>query len=147
MAPLSAPFRRGLTGLLAAAGLVAGAPPELLVLGARIPGQAGLRGVAVREGRILELGPDARMRRLAGRGTRVLEAQGATLLPGFQDAHVHLQSGGLGLKGLALGSATRAGEILEALRRWDREHPGAGWIQGRGWSAAAISFSESAWSR
>jgi predicted amidohydrolase YtcJ len=134
MAPLSAPFRRGLTGLLAAAGLVAGAPPELLVLGARIPGQAGLRGVAVREGRILELGPDARMRRLAGRGTRVLEAQGATLLPGFQDAHVHLQSGGLGLKGLALGSATRAGEILEALRRWDREHPGEGWIQGRGWT-------------
>jgi len=45
--------------------------------------------VAVREGRIMALGSDADMRKLAGPATRVVDLQGRTVIPGLIDSHMH----------------------------------------------------------
>ena len=51
--------------------------------------------VAVRNGRIVAVGTTAEIREWIGRTTEVVALDGGTLLPGFQDAHVHPISGGL----------------------------------------------------
>ncbi|AMY08621.1 N-substituted formamide deformylase precursor [Luteitalea pratensis] len=45
--------------------------------------------VAVRNGRIVDVGTDAHVRRLAGQATRVIDARGRTVIPGLIDSHVH----------------------------------------------------------
>lgn len=46
--------------------------------------------VALKGDRIQAVGSDREIRALAGRGTRVVELRGRTVLPGLVDAHVHL---------------------------------------------------------
>ena len=45
--------------------------------------------MAVREGRILALGPDQEVFRAHGAGTRVVDLDGMTVIPGLIDSHVH----------------------------------------------------------
>jgi hypothetical protein len=48
---------------------------------------------------------------------RVVELPGATILPGFVDAHVHLTGTGLHHQAPAVGAARSRAELLEAVRR------------------------------
>lgn len=50
--------------------------------------------VAIRDGRIVAVGTNEQVRRLAGNGTRQVDLSGRTMLPGFYDNHVHLGIGG-----------------------------------------------------
>ena len=50
--------------------------------------------IAMVAGRILRLGTSADIRAMAGPQTQVIDAGGRLVLPGFQDAHVHLMDGG-----------------------------------------------------
>jgi len=72
---------------------------DLIVLNADIHTMDGrhpkARAMAVADGRILALGDDADMRARAAPGARVIDAGGRLVLPGFQDAHIHLQMGGM----------------------------------------------------
>ena len=72
---------------------------DLAFLGASVepivPRTASARAVAVRDGRITAVGTAQQVRDQIGSGTRVVELDGQTLLPGFQDAHVHPIDGGL----------------------------------------------------
>src|SRR5262252_6776211 len=45
--------------------------------------------IAVRNGRILELGDDESVFKLSGPKTRIIDANGQTVLPGLYDSHVH----------------------------------------------------------
>jgi len=45
--------------------------------------------LAVRDGRIVAVGTDAEVRRLAGPATRVIDLQGRTVIPGLIDSHMH----------------------------------------------------------
>jgi predicted amidohydrolase YtcJ len=47
------------------------------------------QGLAVTNGRITALGSTAEIRRLAGKGTRVIDLQGRTVIPGLIDSHMH----------------------------------------------------------
>jgi predicted amidohydrolase YtcJ len=75
--------------------------PDLILINADIRtmdmSRPRARAMAVAGGRIAALGDDATIRALADRRTRVVDAGGRLVLPGFQDAHVNLQSGGLDL--------------------------------------------------
>src|SRR5829696_7443587 len=48
------------------------------------------QAIAVRAGRIVLVGSDSAVLRLKGPSTRVIDARGATVLPGLADSHVHL---------------------------------------------------------
>jgi len=58
------------------------------------------RALAWRDGRIVAVGAEEEVRAAAGAGAEVLDAAGATVLPGFVDAHHHVAVsvlyGGLG---------------------------------------------------
>jgi hypothetical protein len=59
-----------------------------------VAGAADAQAVAVRDGRIVAVGTDAAVRPLVGSGTRVVDAHGGMVVPGFIDTHVHFIDGG-----------------------------------------------------
>lgn len=68
-----------------------------------------------------------------GPNTRVIEAA-TTVLPGFQDAHVHTPFAGLNLNRVWLNDAETVDEYLDLIAA----APGDGWITGGGWSMTAF---------
>lgn len=90
--------------------------------------------VAVRNGRIAWVGPASEVEEHVGSGTRVLELEGRTVLPGFQDAHCHPAESGVELAQCTLNDAHSREACLETIARYASEHPELEWIVGSGWS-------------
>jgi predicted amidohydrolase YtcJ len=90
--------------------------------------------VAVRDGRISWVGPADEAEAQAGPQTQVLDLEGRTVLPGFQDAHLHPAEGGLSALQCDLHGTDSREACLEAIARYSAEHPELDWIVGTGWS-------------
>lgn len=84
-------------------------------------------------GRIVALGSDAQTSALAGQRAEVIGAGGRLVLPGFQDAHIHLLNGGVDLVGTAqLHECVSVADLRSVIARhaaqWQRPMVwGAGW--------------------
>ncbi|QSR26929.1 hypothetical protein CFH99_14960 [Nocardioides aromaticivorans] len=89
--------------------------------------------VAVRDGRIVAVGTAAEATAAAGAGATVVDLAGGTLLPGFQDAHVHPLEGGMSLERCDLTAVHALPDYLAAVRAWADAHPTAAWVVGGGW--------------
>jgi hypothetical protein len=90
--------------------------------------------LAVRDGRIAWVGPAAEAGAHVGGDTRVLELEGRTVLPGFQDAHCHPAESGVGLLRCTLNDAHSREACLEAIARYSAANPELEWVVGEGWS-------------
>jgi predicted amidohydrolase YtcJ len=90
--------------------------------------------LAVLHGRIVALGRSRDIKALAGRATRRHDLHGATVIPGFNDAHCHVLSYGFSLLHVNLGSAARIADIVHAVARRAARTPGGHWILGRGYN-------------
>jgi predicted amidohydrolase YtcJ len=102
-------------------------PADLIIVNARLRpifAPAGTTALAVSEGRILALGPDAEIRRHAGPDTRIVDAGGRELLPGFIESHLHLFMGGATLAMLNLGPTFGLEATRAALLEFAAQHPG-----------------------
>jgi hypothetical protein len=89
--------------------------------------------VAVRGNRVAAVGTSAEVRRMAGPRTRVIDAGGALVLPGFNDAHVHFLSGGFQLSSVDLRDAATPREFAERIRRFAERLPKGRWVTGGDW--------------
>src|ERR1043166_3764823 len=112
-------------------------PPHLVLVNATIrtmdTNRSRAEAVAVLGKRIVAVGLNDEIRRLAGPGTRVIDAGRKLLLPGFNDAHVHFLSGGFQLSGIDLRSAKSPDEFSARLRNFAAKVPRARWITGGDW--------------
>jgi predicted amidohydrolase YtcJ len=125
------------------AGLLVGAqrdidgPVDLVILNGRVfTGTAGedqAEAVAVQGNKILRVGSNREIQRLARAQTLVLDAHGGSVLPGFNDGHVHALRGGLGLGQVDLVGAQTVEQISTAIRSWARTNRERPWVTGRGW--------------
>lgn len=117
-------------------------PADLVIINAKVytvnPPQPWAEAVAVKGEQIVFVGPTKQARRYAGPATRLIDARGQLLLPGFQDSHVHFVSGSLNLNRVDLAGTRSVEEIQERIRRFVAEHPDLEWIQGRGWMYPAF---------
>lgn len=130
------------TGTLVA-GLIVGAqrdgadgPVDLIITNGRVytaKDGAFAEAVAVRGNKILRVGSNREIKRLRRPQTVTVDAHGATVLPGFNDSHIHLLSGGLSLAHLDLLGATTLDQIQTAIGDYAAAHPEREWIRGRGW--------------
>jgi predicted amidohydrolase YtcJ len=116
---------------------------DLVFVGATVesiaPRAVPADAVAVRDGRIVAVGATADVRELIGPRTDVVELQGETLLPGFQDAHVHPIGGGLLADRCDLHDLPESADAyLEAIGRYAAAHPDRSWILGSGWALSAF---------
>ena len=114
--------------------------PEKIILNAAIPTVSGQpTAIAVGWGRILAIGSDAEMRALAGPDTDVMNADGATLLPGLIDAHNHLLMTGQILQQVQLYDCRSITDIQRRVAEAVAlANPGA-WIVGRGWDESLLA--------
>ena len=94
--------------------------------------------VAVAGGRIVYVGSEQGAEEWIGPKTDVIDLAGGILLPGFQDSHTHLVSGGLGLDTCQLDNFATQEEILAEIRRYAEAHPDRPWILGGGWQLPAF---------
>jgi len=120
-----------------------GRDADLVIVGATLEPTddrtARADALAVREGRIVALGSSAEVRGLAGPTTRVVELRGESLLPGFQDAHIHPIHGGLLRDACDLHDLTDASAYLAAIAGYAAAHPDRAWITGSGWAMPAFA--------
>ncbi|MEZ5288686.1 MAG: amidohydrolase [Vicinamibacterales bacterium] len=135
--------------LAASAGLAAGcgseppapsapaAPDLILRNGAVYTVDAARRwasAVAVRDGRIVAVGTDPEVTRLAGPDTRTLDLAGRFVMPAFHDAHVHPLSAGVELGQCNLNDIDAPADVLAAVKACADRMPGDGWLIGGGWA-------------
>lgn len=91
------------------------------------------QAVAVLGDRIVAVGSDADVDAWRGSSTRVIDAGGKLLLPGFNDAHVHFVSGGRQLDAIQLNDATSAQEFARRIGERAKVTPKGEWILGGNW--------------
>jgi hypothetical protein len=89
--------------------------------------------LAVVGGRILAVGARDEILKLKGPETKVVDLGGRFVMPGFNDAHMHLASAGLEKMNVNLVGAKTLDEFRERLKaRVDTAAPGE-WVVGEGW--------------
>jgi predicted amidohydrolase YtcJ len=123
------------------AGLIVGAqrddasgPVDLIIVNGKVypGGDADLQeAVAVRGNQILRVGSNRDVKRLRRAQTVVLDAHGASVLPGLNDTHVQLMAGALALDQLNLAPARTPDDIETELRHYAEDKPTAPWLLGR----------------
>ena len=115
-------------------------PADIIVIHGRVytedPKQPRAQAVAIHGAKIVAVADDAAIEKMRGMGTKVIDAGGKLVLPGFTDCHIHFLDGSLSLGRVNLAGAKDAIDIQKRLREYASEHPGNDWILGRGWDYA-----------
>jgi predicted amidohydrolase YtcJ len=96
-------------------------------------GQREAEALAVSNGRVVAVGTNEEIKRLAGPTTHVVDLGGRRLLPGFYDSHVHMLGSGLRLAEVALKDAKDVAEFGKRLKEFDAKLPRDRWLLGGEW--------------
>lgn len=107
---------------------------DLILINGRVltmdPAQPRAEAFAVKDGRFLAIGSTADVRNVASSRTRVIDASGMCVVPGFIDAHCH-PSGVNELFGVVVTSLNTKAELIEALsKKASATQPGF-WVEGQ----------------
>jgi predicted amidohydrolase YtcJ len=70
--------------------------------------------------------------------TKVIDAGGRLVLPGFTDCHTHFLDGSLSLQRVHLDDAKDVAEIQRRVKAYADAHPHQAWVRGRGWTYPAV---------
>jgi predicted amidohydrolase YtcJ len=89
--------------------------------------------LAVLRDRIVAVGSVSEVDAWHGPQTKVMDAQGKLLLPGFNDAHVHFVDGGDHLQAVQLKDAASPQEFARRIEERARTAPKGEWITGGDW--------------
>ncbi len=110
---------------------------DTVILNARIytvnPRQPWAEALAIGGDKILAVGDSKQIAAYRGLATRVIDAKGKLLLPGFTDSHIHFIEGSLNLLQARLNDATTIAEVQKIVKEFAQQHPTAPWVLGRGW--------------
>ncbi|WOI56581.1 amidohydrolase [Palleronia sp. LCG004] len=93
---------------------------SLVTFDTPMPGQTA---IAIKDGLITAIGDDATILDLAGPDTRIVDAGGNSVMPGFIDSHVHLFMGGVELDRLDFQGSTDRAEIAAMIRDYSAARP------------------------
>ncbi|MGV3551667.1 amidohydrolase [Rhizobium sp.] len=111
--------------------------PDLIVTNGHIvtmdPLTPRAEAIAVRDGKVVALGSTGEIGALATAATKVVDAGGRLVLPGFQDTHIHLQDCGYeyGMNADVTGPRTLDGLKAELAAFAARTN--SAWLRGVGW--------------
>ena len=101
--------------------------PDIIVTNAHVltmdPDAPRAEAVAVRGERIVAVGNRTTVEALAGPSTRIIDARGRTVLPGFVESHLHLGLGGAELAHLYVGGLRGIPALQHAFRSFAARNP------------------------
>jgi predicted amidohydrolase YtcJ len=113
------------------------AGPVTLYRNARIytndPGDPWAQAMLVRGEEILAIGDDAEVSALADKTVKVVDLEGRFVMPGFNDAHLHLGGAGRDLLAVRLNGAANVEELQKRVAAAVAQHKEGEWITGSGW--------------
>src|SRR5262245_46099871 len=89
--------------------------------------------VAIIGDRIVATGSRAEIDAWRGPATRVIDAGGRRVVPGFNDAHVHFVVGGMDLDNVDLKDAPTREEFVKRIAAQVAKTPKGEWVQGGNW--------------
>ena len=95
--------------------------------------QPHAEALAILENKIVAVGSNADIRRVTGPNTKVIDAHGRLVLPGFNDSHVHFLMGGFSLSNVDLRDAKSPEEMARRLAAYAKNLPKGQWILGGDW--------------
>lgn len=122
-------------GLLSAAPAPTGqqAPVDLVIVNAKVltvdPKNTEAEAVAIRGNTFAAVGTTAAIRKMAGPETRVIDAGGRTVVPGFIESHVHATGAARGEVSQAFVQLHSIQEIMDWVRARAREVGPGGWVR------------------
>jgi predicted amidohydrolase YtcJ len=93
----------------------------------------GAEAVALRAGRIIEVGSTADVMALRGDSTEVINLQGRFMMPGFIEGHGHFSGLGYSLINLNFLNTSSWEEIVQMVAEAAEQAEPGEWIVGRGW--------------
>jgi predicted amidohydrolase YtcJ len=89
--------------------------------------------IAISDGKIMAVGPNDEIQKLKGPKTQVIDLGGHFVMPGFNDAHVHLGSGGFEKLNVNLIGTKSLDDMKQRIAARVKTAGAGEWIVGRGW--------------
>ena len=142
-------LRRGsflLAGLVLGVGGVARAalPPQLILFHGRVltvdARDSIAEAVAIRDGKIVAVGTDQDILRLADAATRRIDLHGRTATPGLIDSHAHIADAGVEqLYHVHLSDASSVAEVVRRVQAGIAALRPGEWLQGDGWDEGKLA--------
>lgn len=97
------------------------------------PANPWAQAIVVRSGLILDVIPESSVAQWAAQGASLVDLHGAFVMPGFNDAHVHLGGAGADLLNVSLNGTASLAEFQRRIHAAAVSHDLGEWILGRGW--------------
>lgn len=114
----------------------AGRSADLIVINGRVltmdDDNPAAEAVAVKDGAIIAIGSRAAIEALKGPGTKVIDAEGGSVIPGFIEAHMHLFGGAAELDNLHLAGVHGFDALRDAIQSFAAARPNAKLLIGAG---------------
>lgn len=132
-----------LSGAVALAASGAAAQPtleaDLILQGGAVYTPSGwAEAIAIEDGVIIAVGRDDDMNAYRAAGTEVIDLDGAAVLPGFHDMHVHPLGAGLAQRECTFAQGSPPAAIVAAVRACAERRGDGEWIAGGQWDAASF---------
>ncbi|MER8590661.1 amidohydrolase [Mesorhizobium sp. M1182] len=119
---------------------------DLIVTNARVltmdEGNPTAEAVAIKDGNILAVGDRRTIETLKGPATKIIDAQGGSVVPGFIEAHMHLFGGAAELDNLHLQGVHGFDALSDAIRAYAAARPNAKLLLGAGVDYTILSKEE-----
>src|SRR5262249_8991079 len=112
-------------------------PADLVLLSGRVwtgdPARREIEAIAARGGRIVAVGTTAEIEKLRGGKTRVVDAKGRRVVPGFIDSHTHMTMGGFNLLAADRRRTKDEADCTRTLAGFAKTRPAGQWITDGAW--------------
>ncbi|MBA3633268.1 MAG: amidohydrolase [Acidobacteria bacterium] len=109
-------------------------PADLVLLNGKVftgdSSNPAAEAIAIRDERILAVGSNDEIKKLANAKTRSIDLQGRIVTPGFNDAHFHFMPQPVGFQLKFTDLEPSWAEVVEAIKKAIKETPKGSWIFG-----------------
>jgi hypothetical protein len=119
-------------------------PPQLILFDGRVltvdSQDSTAQALAIRDGKIIAIGTDRDILRLAGVATQRIDLRGQTATPGLIDSHAHIADGGVEqLYHVHLSDASTVAEVVRRVQAGIAVLKPGEWLQGDGWDEGKLA--------
>lgn len=100
-----------------------------------VPGAPIAEAIATEDGRIVAVGTEAEVRTAVGGAAELIDLEGASVLPGMYDAHIHTENLADSLTAVDLRTARDLDDALARIGEFAGRLPEGAWVSGGRWDA------------
>lgn len=97
------------------------------------PDQPWAEAMAIKGEEIILVGSNKKARKLMNNSSKIIDAEGKMISPGFNDSHIHFIDGGFGLSSVQLRDAKSKADFIKRIGDFAKTIPSGNWILAGDW--------------